>query len=84
MWKNFIISERMKYLSNINKNVSSYFWRTYTGAEVDYVEEKNGILTAFEIKYKKTRKKAPQAWIENYGNNFHCITQSDFWEYIMQ
>lgn len=84
MWENFIIAERIKYLSNINKNVSSYFWRTYTGAEVDYVEEKNGILTAFEIKYKKKRKKAPQAWIENYGNNFHCITQSNFWEYIMQ
>ncbi|MCF8363293.1 MAG: ATP-binding protein [Prolixibacteraceae bacterium] len=84
MWENFIIAERIKHLSNINKNVSSYFWRTYTGAEVDYVEEKNGTLTAFEIKYKKTRKKAPQAWIENYGNNFHCITQSNFWEYIMQ
>ncbi|MDA3879440.1 MAG: ATP-binding protein [Prolixibacteraceae bacterium] len=84
MWENFIIAERIKYLSNINMNVSSYFWRTYTGAEVDYIEEKNGILTAFEIKYKKARKKAPQTWIDNYGNNFHCITHYNFWEYIMK
>jgi predicted AAA+ superfamily ATPase len=84
MWENFIIAERIKYLSNINMNVSSYFWRTYTGAEVDYIEEKNGILTAFEIKYKKARKKAPQTWIDNYGNNFHCITHDNFWEYIMK
>jgi predicted AAA+ superfamily ATPase len=83
MWENFIIAERLKYLSNNNQFVKPYFWRTYTGAEVDYVEEKNGVLTAYEIKFKKARNKAPQTWIDNYGNNFHCITRDNFWEYVM-
>lgn len=83
LWENFMIVERLKFLSNNNQHVFPYFWRTYTGAEVDYVEENNGVLTAFEIKYKKTRKKAPQTWIENYGNNFHCITRDNFWEHVM-
>jgi len=83
MWENFIIVERLKYLSNNSQFANSYFWRTYTGAEVDYVEERNGELTAFEIKYKKAKNKAPQSWIDNYGNNFHCITTDNFWEYVM-
>jgi len=83
LWENFMIVERLKYLSNNNQFITPYFWRTYTGAELDYVEEKNGTLTAFEIKYKKAIKKAPQTWIDNYGNNFHCITRDNFWEYVL-
>jgi len=83
MWENFIIAERLKYLSNNNQFVTSYFWRTYTGAEIDYVEEKNGVLTAYEVKFKKARNKAPQTWIDNYGDNFQCITRENFWEFVM-
>ena len=83
MWENLMVTERIKYLSNNQLNANSYFWRTYTGAEIDYVEEKNGELFAYEIKYSKARKKAPQTWIENYGNNFQCITRDNFWEFVM-
>ncbi len=83
LWENFIIAERMKYLSNNAIFSQHYFWRTYTGAELDYVEEKDGQLTAYEIKYKKSKLKAPKTWVENYGNNYHCITSDNFWEYVM-
>jgi len=82
LWENFIIAERQKYLAYNEIYSNSYFWRTYTGAELDYIEEKDGVLHAFEIKYKKHRKNAPATWIENYGNNFQCITRDNFWEYI--
>jgi len=83
MWENFVIAERLKYISYNNKFSTPYFWRTYTGSEVDYIEEFNGKLTGFEIKYTKARKKPPQTWIENYGNDFHCITKDNFWEYLI-
>jgi predicted AAA+ superfamily ATPase len=83
MWENLIVTERLKYLSNNQLNTNTYFWRTYTGAEIDYVEERNGELFAYEIKYSKVRKNAPQTWIENYGNNFKCITKDNFWEFVM-
>ncbi|MDP2338571.1 MAG: ATP-binding protein [Bacteroidota bacterium] len=83
MWENLIITERIKYLSNNQLNANTYFWRTYTGAEIDYVEERNGELFAYEIKYSKARNKAPHTWIENYGNNFKCITKDNFWEFVM-
>ncbi len=83
MWENLIITERIKYLNNNGINTNSYFWRTYTGAELDYVEERNGELFAYEIKYTKPKTKAPQTWIENYGSNFKSITRDNFWEFVM-
>ncbi len=72
-----------KYLKNNGINANSNFWRTYTGAELDYVEERNGELFAYEIKYTKPKTKAPQTWIENYGSNFKSITRDNFWEFVM-
>jgi predicted AAA+ superfamily ATPase len=83
MWENLIVTERLKYLYNNQLIANSYFWRTYTGAEIDYVEEKNGELFAYEIKYSKIQKKAPQTWIDNYGDHFKCITKDNFWEFVM-
>lgn len=82
LWENFIISERLKYLNNRQIHVSSYFWRTYTGAEVDYVEERQGEVFAYEIKYSKQVHRPPQTWSENYGNHFACITQRNFYEFV--
>lgn len=83
MWENLIITERIKYLRNNGINANFYFWRTYTGAEVDYVEERNGELFSYEIKYSRPKAKAPQTWIENYGSNFKSITRDNFWEFVM-
>lgn len=82
LWENFIIAERLKTSAYNQRNVSPYFWRTYTGAELDYVEEKAGQLFAFEIKYKQSHAKAPKTWVENYGSNFQCITKDNFWEFV--
>ena len=83
MWENFIISERLKYLSYNEIYASSYFWRTYTGAELDYVEEINGELSGYEIKYKKPKLKPPKTWVDNYSNNYKCITTDNFWEFVI-
>ncbi len=83
LWENFIISERKKKLLYDQTRVNSYFWRNYAGVELDMVEEINNELTAFEIKYKKPRLKAPKAWMDNYGNNFHCITRDNYLEFLL-
>ncbi len=83
LWENFVIAERLKASAYHQRHVSSYFWRTYTGAELDYVEEKSGKLFGYEIKYKKTAEKAPKSWVENYGSDFKCITSDNFWEFVL-
>lgn len=82
VWENFMIAERLKYLSYTSQYANSHFWRTYTGAELDYIEERNGELFAYELKLKKPKLKAPKTWVDNYGENYKCITQNNFWEFV--
>jgi len=50
LWENFIISERQKYIHYADIWTNNYFWRTQDQQEIDYIEEKDGVLHAYEIK----------------------------------
>ena len=79
LWENFLISERMK--QNTYKNTFSrmYFWRTKQQQEVDLVEEKDGVLTGFEIKWnaKKTTRLS-KTFVETYNAESEIIDRSNF------
>jgi len=51
VWENFLIIERTNAHLNRGRTVQSRFWRTYGGAEVDYIEEiGGGQIQAYEFK----------------------------------
>lgn len=84
LWENFIIVERMKYLAYIQDYASSYFWRTYTGAELDYIEEKEGNLYGYEIKFGKQSPKKPKTWLTVYPNaTYNFINRNNYLEFIV-
>ena len=56
LWENYLIAERMKVLRYKQSGTSTYFWRTTQQQEVDFVEENNGQLRAFELKWNEHRK----------------------------
>ncbi|MDR1281603.1 MAG: ATP-binding protein [Opitutaceae bacterium] len=56
LWENFLVSERLKRNNNLLIPASSYFWRTTQQQEVDYIEESDGRLAAFEFKWNPVRK----------------------------
>ena len=67
LWENFCISERIKFNNNHNYNANLYFWRTYDGAEIDLVEEKNKNLKVFEFKFgKKQKYRIPKSFSAKY------------------
>ena len=82
LWENFIILERMKYLDYSNIRSSRYFWRTYTGAEIDYVEERQGKLLGVEIKWGKKTPSAPRAWLETYDSRFKVINRDNWLAFV--
>ena len=49
LFENFIISERMKHNAYSAKAPHTYFWRTKTQQEIDYIEEWNGHLTKKDV-----------------------------------
>ncbi|GMT44328.1 MAG: ATPase [bacterium] len=83
LWENFILSERKKKLLYDNKHTHNYFWRTYSGTEIDYIEEYQGKLCAFEIKYNKSKTKAPLVWQQQYGKDFQVINKENYLDFII-
>lgn len=85
LWENFVLAERMKVNAYNETFINSYFWRTYSGAELDLVEEKDGLLTGYELKWGSKNSKAPVSWTENYTNSsFFCINTDNFIQWLKQ
>lgn len=84
LFENFIISERMKHNAYSAKAPHTYFWRTKTQQEIDYIEEWNGHLTAFEIKWNdKAKAKEPKIFKEKYANSsFEVITPNNMEDFL--
>ncbi len=84
LWENFLIVERMKYLSYKKIYASRYFWRVYTGAEIDYLEESEGVLSAFEFKWKKLQKTAPKGFTLAYPKaKYKCINRENYLRFLV-
>ena len=67
LWENYLVSERIKYLAYQQKWVNNWYWRTTEQQEIDYVEEENGQLSAFEFKWNpKTKGSVPISFRKTY------------------
>jgi predicted AAA+ superfamily ATPase len=83
LFENFVIAEKKKKENFIGEPLSLYFWRSYTKQEIDLIELKNEQVIAYEIKWKKTRKKPPVAWQKHFPNSqWISVNQENFWETI--
>lgn len=81
LWENFFIAERMKYNHYNGHYVNTYFWRTTDKQEIDYIEEQNGELRLFELKWnpKKQNTHLPNMFINTYHpSQTVIITKEDY------
>lgn len=86
LWENFAIAERMKQNSYRNGFAQSWFWRTHQQKEIDYIEEENGFIQAFEFKWneRKANVKAPESFSKAYpAATFHVITPKNIEEFLL-
>ena len=83
LWENYIITERIKYLSYNKIFANTYFWRTYSQQEIDWIEERDGKLFACEIKLSKNKVKIPAQWNKAYPDSvFKVITKDNYLDFI--
>jgi len=82
LWENYLIAERLKKQEYKQIYANNYFWRTWEGQEIDWVEERDGKLFGFEFKWKNKEIKAPAQWLATYSNaSFEVVTQDNFLEF---
>lgn len=86
LWENFIISERVKVLAYDQVNYNQYFWRTHAQQEIDYIEERNGQMNAYEAKWNlKAKSKFPKTFLDAYPNvGTKVITPENIQEFLLQ
>lgn len=86
LWENFAISERLKLNYNNDISFKSYFWRTTQQQEIDYIEEINGKLLAFEFKWGQKKKRILSKTFSNAypGTSFKVISPDNIHEFLIK
>lgn len=56
LFENYVVAELFKHNQNRAYKSNFCFWRTYTQKEIDLIEEREGKLFGYEIKYADKRK----------------------------
>lgn len=83
LWENFLIAERIKVQAYQHIYSYNYFWRTVYQQEIDFVEELNGAIEAYEFKWKRTGKeKIPSSFLEKYDAKGSVIDTENFRDFL--
>ena len=84
LWENYLASERIKFQSYSEATTHNYFWRTYDQQEIDWIEECNQEVIAFEFKWNTEKNvKIPTAWKKAYPDtSFQVIHPFNYLEWI--
>ena len=84
LWENFILSERIKQIAYTQMHVKPYFWRSKDQAEIDYVEEVDGKISAFEFKWNpKVKSRFANSFVQAYSPEKTMVVHRDnYWEWL--
>ena len=84
LWENFLISERLKANHYGSRFVKTYFWKTHQKQEIDFIEESDGQIKAFEFKWKeKANMRFPLTFNEAYKDaTMQFISTENFNQFI--
>lgn len=86
LWENFIITERLKRNIYRGSIAQYWFWRTLQQKEIDYLEEEDGQLHAYEFKWndKKANVRIPESFAKTYPDaSFQVITPKNTDEFLL-
>ena len=85
LFENFIIMERIKINAYKQEFIEYYFWRTYDGQEIDFIEVTNGKIYGYEIKWQDTASyRIPKAWKGSYPDTkVQLINKSNFLKFVL-
>jgi uncharacterized protein len=84
LWENYIFMERMKKTKYSKISRNTYFWRTWDQQEIDIIEEREGTLFAYELKYGKKRASPPNTWSDAYpGGRYETVNLDNYLDFIL-
>jgi predicted AAA+ superfamily ATPase len=84
LWENYLVMERLKKQEYTGMSCTNYFWRTYDKKKVDWIEEREGRLFAYEFKWNPLAKVTPpNDFIKAYSNaHFERVDLENYLKFI--
>lgn len=85
LFENYMVSERLKKLRYEKSYAQSYFWRSKTKQEIDYIEDIDGQLSAVEFKWNPKRKASmPLSFSRSYPDvEFKVVTRDNYESFLL-
>jgi len=84
LWENFLVMERLKLQEYKPLYSNNYFWRTHDKKEIDWIEEYDWKLHAYEFKWWKKIPKIPKIFNETYPeNSFEVVNKENFLDFVL-
>jgi len=85
LFENWFIIEKIKAANIFEKPANFYFWRTYDQQEIDLIEERDGKLFGYEIKFKNKAVKPVADWLETYENaSFEVVHKENYQNFLSE
>ncbi len=83
LWENFLVIERLKKQVYSRFYANNFFWRTWSGKEVDFVEERDGKLLGYEFKWSSKTKRPPRLWLDSYPQaTWEVVDRANYLDFI--
>lgn len=83
LWENYLVMERLKRQEYLGQAANNYFWRTYAKQELDFVEEREGRLFGYEMKWGKATPRPPREWLAAYPEaSYEVVTRENYLEFV--
>jgi predicted AAA+ superfamily ATPase len=84
LWRNWLISERIKWNKLNGKSVEYKFWRTHTKQTMDFIEFAEDKIQAYKTSWEKKKKmKFPAMFLELYPTiSTHTLNRSTYWSFL--
>lgn len=83
IWENFVVIERLKRNAYKGNYFDCYFWRNYEQKEIDWLEEGDGKIFGYEIKWKKDKFATPKSFTDAYPEaKVKIINQDNYLDFI--
>jgi predicted AAA+ superfamily ATPase len=83
LWENLCIIERKKQIQDNHWYRGTYFWRTTSKKEIDYIEDYDGKLYGFEFKWGNGDHVIPKEFLKAYeGSSGVIINRSNYIQWL--
>jgi predicted AAA+ superfamily ATPase len=84
LFENLCVTERLKKRAYQQIYADQYFYRSYDGAEVDLIEDRDGKLYGYEFKFGKSRQaREPIGWSGERQSEFTTINSANFFDWLL-